>query len=197
MRRFRCGYPSPKPTRRAVNFNGERRHTSVPRADNGVDIPAPTSLETLCNRTVSEPDWGSGIVDILRRRPIATLCISRVRVTASSRRNPCRTGRELQLPHSGAVVGQSRAFPAGGPPAPTRRPSRPNAVRENSLKFRQKAAQFFSPRARPSKMRKNILGCARKNRAIRCRPPRVVQRPAAQPRTAQSGDIPHDRPLAR
>lgn len=53
MRHFRCGYPSPKPTRRAVNFNGERRHWSVPHADDGVDIPAPTPLETLCNRMVS------------------------------------------------------------------------------------------------------------------------------------------------
>ncbi len=55
---------------------------------NGVDIPASTPLETLCNRTVSaraRSAEGRGIVDIPPHRPIAMLCISSVRVTASSR----------------------------------------------------------------------------------------------------------------
>ncbi|MBN3784673.1 hypothetical protein G3O06_45290 [Burkholderia sp. Ac-20345] len=77
-----------KLTRRAVNFNGECQHSSVLDADNGVDIPASTPLETLCNRTVSaraRSAEGHVIVDIPTRRPIGTLCIPMVRVTASIR----------------------------------------------------------------------------------------------------------------
>lgn len=189
----RCGYPQPKPTRRAVNFKGEPRGKRQIHAANDVDIPATKPLETLCNRMVSaraRSAEGRGVVDIQRRQPIATLCISMVRVTAERCRNPCQTGCERHPPPTRSRRRAATRFPANNPPAPTRRPSRPTAVRENSLKSRQKAAQFFSLRARPSKMRKNILGRARKNRAIRCRQSRVARRPAEQPRTAQSGDIP-------
>ncbi|EPZ91569.1 hypothetical protein BURCENBC7_AP4670 [Burkholderia cenocepacia BC7] len=53
-----------------------------------VDIPPPTPLETLCNRTVSalaRPAEGRVVVDIRRHRPIGTLCISTVSVTSRCR----------------------------------------------------------------------------------------------------------------
>ncbi|WP_124493718.1 hypothetical protein [Burkholderia contaminans] len=77
-----------KLTRRAVDFNGEHRGKSQTHADNDVDILASTPLETLCNRSVSaqvRSAKGQAVVDIPSRRPIATLCISMVRVTATRR----------------------------------------------------------------------------------------------------------------
>jgi len=71
-----------------VNFNGEHRGKSQKNADDGVDIPTSTPLETLCNRTVSaraRPAEGSAIVDIPRHQRIGTLCIPMVSVTAISR----------------------------------------------------------------------------------------------------------------
>ncbi|NIF44551.1 hypothetical protein F3J14_27510 [Burkholderia sp. Tr-862] len=45
----RCGYLLPASTRRAVDFNGERRNPLQLWTDRGVDIRPPTRLETLCD----------------------------------------------------------------------------------------------------------------------------------------------------
>ncbi|WP_157692798.1 hypothetical protein [Burkholderia sp. ABCPW 11] len=96
-----------------------------------VDIPAPTPLEMLCNRTVSaraRSAEGRGIVDIRRFRPLGTLCISMVRMTADAAET--LAGR-----------GSSADRRSGGDPCDLRRLFRPSVDRPRRITHRAPAAR--------------------------------------------------------
>ncbi|EDT42680.1 hypothetical protein BamMEX5DRAFT_1563 [Burkholderia ambifaria MEX-5] len=115
------GYLLSASTRRAVDFNGERRHPLQLWTDRGVDIRRPTRLETLCDRTVSTITHSAGspgIVDIPRPQPIRTLCIPSVSTAPFPGRNPCRTDRERPPPRPRPASRSSSAISTQAPTHP-------------------------------------------------------------------------------
>ena len=138
-----------------------------------------------CNRTVSARPVGREALG----HPAPSTNRNAVHFNGESRRQEA-----LKLPHGApappAPARSHRRTATLSPQTthPPRRVAHPPDRRAKTLKSRQSCAVFR--RACPSKMRKH--SAARKIEPFAAASPASPDAPAEQPRTAQSGDIPHD-----